>query len=131
AGVAAGDQLFVLTLGSVQRYWTGRALFVWRNFDSLPMLTTGDARPGVRQIQASLTQLGYMKAGDPSGEYDSRTEPAVRKLQEDRGLAQTGQLAFKTMIALYQALDDRSLREDGRSVYGGPHLSRTPGRGVS
>ncbi len=130
AGVAAGDELFMLGLGSMNRFWTGRAFFVWRNHESWPMPMPGDGRPGVREIQAALTRLGWMNPGDPSGEYDERTAAAVRKLQQQKGLPETGELDFKSLIALYRALDERGLREEGRPVYGGPRLVRG-GRGRS
>jgi peptidoglycan hydrolase-like protein with peptidoglycan-binding domain len=76
-----------------------------------------------------LTRLGYMAPGDPSGEYDERTELSVRKFQEANGLPGTGELGFKTMVALYRSLDEWAMREESRSPYGGPHLVRQPGRG--
>jgi general secretion pathway protein A len=127
ASVAAGDQIFALGLGALQRFWTGRALFVWRNFESLPMLTPGDARGGVRWVQASLVRLGFMKPGDPSGEYDERTEAAIRTFQSSAGLSGTGQFGFKTVMALYAALDARAVQTEGRPVYGGPRLRRATG----
>jgi general secretion pathway protein A len=128
AGVAVGDELFVLGQGALNRFWTGRAIFAWRNYQSWPTLTAGDARGGVREVQAALTRLGYMNPGDPSGEYDERTEAAARKFQKDQGLAESGQFNFKTMIALYRALDERAIREDGQPLYGGPRLARTGAR---
>jgi general secretion pathway protein A len=126
AGVAAGEQLFVLSTGALQRFWNGRAFFVWRNFESWPAQESAGARGSVRGLQAALTRLGYLKPGDPSGEYDPLTEAAVRRFQQRGGIAATGELGFKTMIALYHALDERALKAQKRALYGGPRLARRP-----
>jgi general secretion pathway protein A len=127
AGVSAGDENFLIRTSTLNRYWTGRAMFAWRNFESLAILTPGDARPGVRLLQNALTRLGYMAPGDPSAEYDERTELAVRKFQEGQGLPGTGELGFKSMISLYHALDELAQREESRTPYGGPLLRRGAG----
>jgi peptidoglycan hydrolase-like protein with peptidoglycan-binding domain len=58
----------------------------------------------VRWLQARLTDLGYMRPGDASGEYDLQTAEAIRHFQEQRGLETTGEVGPETLIILYQAL---------------------------
>ena len=61
--------------------------------------------PAVRWLQARLTELGYLKAGDASGEYDELTQHAVKEFQRASSLEASGLLGPETLIALYQALD--------------------------
>jgi general secretion pathway protein A len=89
----------------LQRVWTGRVFYLWTNFESLPALTPGMKGPAVRWLQARLTELGYLKAGDASGEYDELTQHAVKEFQRASSLEASGLLGPETLIALYQALD--------------------------
>jgi general secretion pathway protein A len=89
----------------LKRVWTGRIFYLWTNFESLPALTSGTKGASVRWLQARLTELGYLKAGDASGEYDELTANAVKAFQRASSLEASGQLGPETLIALYQALD--------------------------
>jgi peptidoglycan hydrolase-like protein with peptidoglycan-binding domain len=79
--------------------------YLWTNFESLPALTPGMKGPAVRWLQARLTELGYLKSGDATGEYDELTANAVKEFQRASSLTPSGELAPETLIALYQALD--------------------------
>jgi general secretion pathway protein A len=100
----AGDEL-ELDRGALQRLWTGRLFYLWTNFESLPVLTAGMKGPAVRWLQARLTELGYLKQGDASGEFDELTSNALKAFQTASSLPASGELGPESMIALYQALD--------------------------
>lgn len=53
----------------------------------------------VRQVQEKLSQQGY-DVGPIDGIFGPRTEQAVRKFQEDKGVQPTGQIDQQTMAAL-------------------------------
>ena len=91
--------------------WTGRAFFLWENFERLPALGPRMTGSAVRWLQARLTDLGYLQRGDASGEFDDRTVFAVQDFQRTHGLADSGEVGPATLIALYQELD-----------YGAPRL---------
>ncbi len=95
----------------VERMWTGRAFFLWENFERLPALGPRMTGSAVRWLQARLTDLGYLQRGDASGEFDDRTVFAVQDFQRTHGLADSGEVGPATLIALYQELD-----------YGAPRL---------
>jgi general secretion pathway protein A len=111
AVIAAGDRIFVLTGEGLYRFWGGRAFFLWMNYQGMPTVEPGETGTAVRWVQERLTQLGYMRPGDPSGEFDELTENALRELQIKFGLEPTGRVNAETLIALYEALG-----------YGGPKL---------
>jgi peptidoglycan hydrolase-like protein with peptidoglycan-binding domain len=69
---------------------------------------TGSA---VRWLQARLTDLGYLRRGDASGQFDEHTRGAVQSFQRRHALDASGEVGPGTLIALYQALD-----------YGAPRL---------
>jgi general secretion pathway protein A len=100
----AGDQL-ELDRDQLQRVWTGRLFYLWTNFESVPALSAGMKGTAVRWLQARLTELGYLKAGDASAEYDELTASAVKAFQSASSLAPSGEVGPETLIALYQALD--------------------------
>ncbi len=100
----ASDEL-ELDREQLQHVWTGRMFYLWTNFESLPALNAGMKGAAVRWLQARLTELGYLKAGDASGEYDELTANAVKEFQRASSLEASGQLGPETLIALYQALD--------------------------
>ncbi len=89
----------------LQRVWTGRLFYLWTNFESLPALTSEMKGPAVRWLQARLTELGYLKSGDATGDYDELTANAVKEFQRATSLQVTGEVGPETLIALYQALD--------------------------
>jgi general secretion pathway protein A len=100
-----------LETNRVERMWTGRAFFLWENFERLPALGPRMTGSAVRWLQARLTDLGYLRRGDASGEFDDRTLFAVQDFQRTHGLTDNGEVGPATLIALYQALD-----------YGAPRL---------
>jgi len=112
----AGEEI-ELERAELERGWTGRAIYLWTNFESVPALR-GDMKGGaVRWLQARLAELGYLEAGDPTEEFDELTSQAVRAFQNANGLEPSGEVGPETLIALYQALDYTTPRlfafEDG------------------
>jgi hypothetical protein len=120
AVISAGDRIFVLTSDGLYRFWSGRAFFLWMNYQGMPTVAPGENGTAVRWVQERLTQLGYLRPGDPSGEFDSITEDALRALQMKFGLEPTGRVNAETLIALYEALG-----------YGGPKLLQSGSGGGS
>jgi general secretion pathway protein A len=105
ARLGMGSDELQLERLELQRLWTGRMFYLWSNFESLPALGSGMSGSGVRWLQARLTELGYLKAGDATSQYDERTEQAVKAFQTASALEPSGQVGPETLIALYQALD--------------------------
>jgi general secretion pathway protein A len=106
--LSAGDRLFVVSPDALNKFWAGRTFFLWTNYESLPVMTGGMSGSAVRWVQARLTDLGYLKPGDPSGQFDDSTAQAVRAFQARYALVETGEIGPETMIALYHALGYRA-----------------------
>jgi general secretion pathway protein A len=104
------DRLFTLEPGELDLLWTGRTFFLWSNFESMPALVPGMNGSAVRWLQARLTDLGYLKRGDASGDFDGYTVAAIRRFQSEHGLDDTGQVGPETLIALYQELSYQTPR---------------------
>lgn len=87
------------------------ALFV---FLSLPqqaagvgsVLRSGSTGPDVVLAQHMLYQLGFLMDA-PDGVFGPTTLQAVRRFQQERGLAADGVIGAKTWEALHRALDER------------------------
>lgn len=116
--MALRELIFPLAVPEFRRLWTGRTFFLWSNFESVPALAPGMNGSAVRWLQARLTDLGYLGAGDASGQFDEHTTKAIRRFQKERALVDSGEVGAETLIALYQALD-----------YGAPRL--VPDGGLS
>jgi general secretion pathway protein A len=117
ARVALGEREFELAAGTLASRWNGRAFLLWRNFESLPALAPGMTGSAVRWLQVRLSELGYLREGDASAEYDALTVAAIRRFQSAHALEITGDVGPATMIALYHNLDyeSPSLAADGES----------------
>lgn len=59
----------------------------------------GDRNEDVRQLQLRLITLGYL-SGNADGEFDSKTEKAVRVYQEQAGLSVTGECDYNTYLSI-------------------------------
>ena len=68
----------------------------------------------VRELQAKLTQLGY-SVGPLDGKFGPKTEAAVRKFQQDHGLAVTS-LADSRTVAELKRLTAESKNAAGKPV---------------
>ncbi len=101
-GLAA--QEFVIPAPELAQLATGRAFFVWSNFESVPLLELGAVGTPVRWLQVRLTELGLLRPGAGTGVFDRQTFEAVRSFQRDHGLGVDGQVGPETLIALYQVL---------------------------
>ncbi len=102
--VAMRERRFRVPMSELAALWTGRTFFLWTNFESVPALAPGMEGSAVRWLQARLTDLGYLREGDASGEYDGPTAFAIRRFQIERSLDDTGEVGPETLISLYQAL---------------------------
>ena len=120
AVIAAGDRIYVLTGEGLYRYWGGRAFFLWMNYEGMPTVEPGENGTAVRWVQEKLTRLGYMREGDPSGEFDELTENALRMLQSSFKLEPNGRVNAETLIALYEALGYRGPKLLSAASGGGP-----------
>ncbi|MEX2204895.1 MAG: AAA family ATPase [Myxococcota bacterium] len=100
----AGEEIEI-GRAELERTWTGRTYYLWTNFESVPVLSSGMKGGAVRWLQARLAELDYLQVGDPTEEFDELTTRAVRAFQGANGLEPSGQVGPETLIALYQALD--------------------------
>jgi hypothetical protein len=103
--VGMGEEEIALPREELERVWTGRTFYLWSNFESLPALSPGMKGDAVRWLQARLTELGHLGAGDASEQFDEITTKAVRGFQSAHGIQPSGEVGPETIIALYQALD--------------------------
>ncbi len=89
---------------TLEQSWAGEAYIVWREFETLPgVLRIRDQGAGVQWLQSALAELGFL-AAEPSGDFDRRTELAVRAFQADRQLPADGAVGPLTKMTLYRAL---------------------------
>jgi peptidoglycan hydrolase-like protein with peptidoglycan-binding domain len=80
-----------------------------KNYMSKGMLVPVYISPtSVRQVQQKLAAIGD-NPGKPDGEWGSKTEKAVRTLQEQRGLSVTGDIDLETLGTLGVARSYRDL----------------------
>jgi general secretion pathway protein A len=114
--LAVGGETYPLPRVELDRLWTGRAFVVWTNYESMPALAAGMSGSAVRWLQARLTDLGYMRPGDATGEFDLQTSQAIQRFQGQRGIATTGEVGPETLIILYRALRYGAPRLDAEAA---------------
>ena len=87
----------------LERYWTGRALVIWKNLLDLPVkITPGASGRHVRDLQGLLARAGAYD-GQATGRYDRQTISAVRNFQSAGGIEPDGVAGQQTLILLYRA----------------------------
>ena len=98
------DKPYRAERGAVEALWAGNVHLLWRDTERLSRpLTKGSKGPAVEKLQTLLAEAGYLKAA-PNGDYDDATEKAVRKLQSESGLNESGEATTLTQIILYNAI---------------------------
>jgi hypothetical protein len=82
-----------------------------------PAAVRTESRPGVREVQELLRDLGFLGAGGVTGDLDDRTGVAVLGFQKWAGLPRTGILDAATARALERTVRPSPLRrEPGRRI---------------
>jgi general secretion pathway protein A len=113
--VGMGDELFLidppikerksLSFSEVEKYWSGHALFLWK--DSLNLIrnvSPGSRGDRVREIQGLLKEAGNYDT-PLTGIYDADTLSAVKAFQASRGIQQDGIVGGQTLMLLYRSVD--------------------------
>ena len=94
-----------LSFGEIEKYWSGRAFFLWR--DSLNLLkgpSQGTKGDHVKQLQGLLKEAGaYNKPF--TGVYNADTISAVMGFQSSKGIEQDGIVGGQTLMVLYRSID--------------------------
>jgi general secretion pathway protein A len=94
-----------LSFSEVEKYWSGRAVFLWK--DSLNLLkipSLGSRGERVTEVQGLLKEAGiYDKP--LTGIYDADTLSAVKAFQTSRGIQQDGIVGGQTLMLLYRSTD--------------------------
>jgi len=94
-----------LSFSEIEKYWSGRALFFWKDFLNL----VKNASPGskgdrIKEVQGLLKEAGaYDKP--LTGIYNADTVSAVREFQASMGIEQDGIAGGHTLMFLYRDID--------------------------
>ena len=103
--LGAGEDAADVAVDELLRQWGGAARIPWRDFASLPaMLRLGMSGGSVRWLQDALVDVGIY-SGETTGNFDVRTEAAVRLFQSRLGLQADGRVGPLTKIHLYEILE--------------------------
>jgi general secretion pathway protein A len=87
----------------MEKYWSGRALILWRNPLDLPeTILPGSSGRHVSELQGLLAEVRTY-SGAATGRYDRQTLEAVRDFQASKGIEQDGVAGQQTQILLYRA----------------------------
>ncbi|MBP3657441.1 MAG: peptidoglycan-binding protein [Clostridia bacterium] len=78
----------------------------------------------VSKLQTDLKTLGYYYA-DITGNFGAKTEAAVKKFQQDKGLTADGVAGAKTLAAIEQALKNNGVKDDDGNTKDGLKLGST------
>lgn len=87
-------------------------------------MSFGSTGEGVRLLIGKLHASGYLKLADVAGGFDSDVDEAVRQLQDDAGLLETGVVNLATWRALYD-LDVTGLSLEWANIQPAAQRSKT------
>jgi len=94
-----------LSFNEVEKYWSGQALFLWK--DSLNLIKSvapGSRGDRVKEVQGLLKEAGvYDKPF--TGIYNADTLSAVKEFQASKGIQQDGIVGGQTLMFLYRSID--------------------------
>jgi general secretion pathway protein A len=94
-----------LSFSEVEKYWSGQALFLWK--DSLNLVRNvppGSRGDRVREVQGLLKEAGNYDM-PLTGIYNADTLSAVKEFQASRGIQQDGIVGGQTLMLLYRSID--------------------------
>lgn len=88
------------------------------------VMSFGDTGEGVRLLIGKLHASGYLRLADVAGGFDADVDEAVRQLQDDAGLLETGVVNLATWRALYD-LDITGLSLEWANIQPAAQRSKT------
>ncbi len=93
----------VLPAIEFKKIWSGKAFFVWRDFDMMPVdLHRGKSHIDLVCIKNKLNMLGFNFAYPMTDLFDMQLEKAVKKFQASWGIAADGVFGLQTKLAFYR-----------------------------
>jgi hypothetical protein len=94
-----------LSFSEIEKYWSGRALFLWKDFLNLVKnVSPGSKGDRIKEVQGLLKEVGaYDKS--LTGIYNADTVSAVREFQASMGIEQDGFAGGHTLMFLYRDID--------------------------
>jgi general secretion pathway protein A len=94
------EGLSIITLPELRRIWSGNLYLTLDQSETMgPMLKQGMSGLRVQTLQHILNDLNYLSEA-PTGQFDTRTEQAVRAFQRDYQLAVDGYVGRNTLMVL-------------------------------
>jgi general secretion pathway protein A len=94
-----------LSFTEVEKYWSGQALFLWKDSLNLLRSTSPESKGDrIKQLQGLLKEAGaYDKP--LTGVYTPDTLSAVMQFQSSTGIEQDGIVGGQTLMLLYRSID--------------------------
>ncbi len=95
-----------------QNIWSGRAFYVWRDFDMLPVdLQKGDMHSKVITIKKKFNMTGLNITSPLTNVFDEGLDKTVRGFQAKWGLDTDGVFGVQTKLAFYRSFYPSMLPE--------------------
>jgi len=93
-----------LSFSEIEKYWSGQALFLWRDFlNLLKSVSPGSKGEQIKKLQGLLEEAGaYNKP--LTGVYNADTLSAVKEFQSSTGIEQDGIVGGQTLMLLYRSI---------------------------
>ncbi|MBI5184493.1 MAG: AAA family ATPase [Nitrospinae bacterium] len=102
--LAGAGQAQEIPFASIQKFWSGKCLVVWKDFENLSYnIKEKDTGPQVLWLQEGLEKLGLFKARKTSF-FGTMTVDAVVAFQKRHGMAPDGVVGPEMKMKLYKLL---------------------------
>ena len=94
-----------LTFSEIEKYWSGQALFLWKDFLNLLKSASQESKGNrIKQLQGLLKEAGVYNQ-PLTGVYNADTLSAVKEFQASKGIEQDGIVGGQTLMLLYRSID--------------------------
>lgn len=113
ARLQLGGQSLELPLATLDRYWMGEYVLLWRSPIARELLRQGDVSEDVTWLRRVLVEQGMLGpvTGEAQYRFDAGLQQAVEQFQARQGLQQDGVVGALTLIQLNNAdRDNRAPR---------------------
>ena len=90
----------------------------------IKQLKTGLKNYYIYQLQRLIKKIEGLIIDDPVGEFGESTVKAIKKLQKDNRLKQTGKVSLATLRVIEKLWEDSGLEDDLNFVFKGKILDK-------
>ena len=117
----------VLSKQELQRVWSGKVFYLWKDFDRLPAaFRKGDTYDEIASVKKRLNSFGFDVAPPHSTFFDKKLDMAVKKFQSEWGIVPDGIFGLKTKLVFYRTIYPSKVPKLQSQTHNSQPVTRNP-----